>query len=489
MQRNCLCLPCLFQVPFRLKSKLVTEGALYSPHAIGRPHILIITVQNAVDQEQQVIASEPETSATNVATGDQMQSTNNAATESAASDAATSDAAASDTAGVTDAFEPYRKKQRNRENVQARVVKWQRNGLEMELEDGTRAFMPNDMIDRDPNRNIANYFGKTLQVRITSVKPLPGKTAEITVSHRAVIDDELRTQGKERVQDLNIGDVVEVKVKSFNNQGVVVDMGAGVDATIRARDLSWEKFDHPYEVVKRGQDLQAKILQIDKGRRRVILGVKQLTPDPYLSKIAGFEKGQTVKGTVTKINDFGAEIELEPNVIAFLPISEISWKRINKVSDAVQQGEELELKIITADTEERKLTVSLKQMSDNPLKQIEATYKLNSDHNGVIKEINRGGVVVTLEHNAEGFVPRRELSHDRIERLEDQFKVGTTLENLRVIEYDRRNGKITMSLIAAEREAQRNTLKDYRATSKASSFTLGDLASLKEKLERIERGS
>jgi len=435
-------------------------------------------VETTVDQEQQVIASEPEATA-NHAAGDQMQQD---VQEQPAQEST------QQPADSNDPYEHLRKKQRSKENVQARVVKWQRNGLEMELEDGTKAFMPNDMIDRDPNRNIANYFGKTLPVRITSVKPAPGKKAEITVSHRAVIDDELRTQGKERVNNLNIGDVIEVKVKSFSNQGVVVDMGPGVDATIRARDLSWEKFDHPYEVVKRGETLQAKIIQLDKGRRRVILGVKQLTPDPHFEKLKSYEKDRIVKGKVTRTNEFGAEVELEPGVTAFLPISEISWKRVPTVDSAVKVGDELETKIITSDPEAHKLTLSLKQLIENPLRTIEATYKVGTDHAGTIKEINRGGVVVDLPHSAEGFVPRRELSHDRIDRLEDTFKVGQELQNLRVIEYDRRNGKVTLSLTAAEKEAQRSTLKNYRATSSASSFTLGDLASLKEKLEKIERG-
>ena len=125
---------------------------------------------------------------------------------------------------------------------------------------------------------------------------------------------------------------------------------------------------------------------------------------------------------------------------------------------------------------------------ENPLRKIESTFRPGTDHDGTIKEVTRGGVVVALEHGAEGFVPRRELSHDRIERLEDTFKAGKPLEGLRVIEYDRRSSKITLSLIAAEKEAQRNTLRNYRPTSKASSYSLADsLAALKEQLQREER--
>jgi small subunit ribosomal protein S1 len=314
-----------------------------------------------------------------------------------------------------------------------------------------------------------------------------GKKAEVAVSHRAVIEDELRQQGREGIQALNIGDVIEGKIKSFNANGVLVDIGAGIEASIRTKDLTWDNIEHPYEAVKRGDTVQAKILQIDKGRRRVQLGIRQMTPDPFLAQFGKFELGQILSGKVIRINDFGAELELEPGITAFLPISEIFWARIPTVGEVLKIDDVFDVKLIHIDPETRKITGSKKQLVDNPLRKIENTYKVGTDHNGTIKEVNKGGVVVDLPHGAEGFIPRRELSHDRIERLEDVFKPGKLLEGLRVIEYDRRNGKVTLSYIAAERDAQRTTLKNYKATSKASSFALGDLASLKEKLEKLER--
>ena len=154
----------------------------------------------------------------------------------------------------------------------------------------------------------------------------------------------------------------------------------------------------------------------------------------------------------------------------------------------------MEVKLLTVDTDDRRITVSRKQLIEDPARAIENTFKPGTDHNGTIKEINRGGIVVTLEHNAEGFVPRRELSHDRIERIEDTFKIGKLLEGLRVIEFNRGGRhesrampQITLSLIAAEREAQRTTLKEYRPSSRASSYSLADsLSALKEKLARQE---
>jgi small subunit ribosomal protein S1 len=282
--------------------------------------------------------------------------------------------------------------------------------------------------------------------------------------------------------------VIDAKIKSFTKDGAVVDLGPGIDAIIRTRDLSWSPIEHPYEAVKRGETVQAKILQVDKGRRRVQLGIRQLTLDPFLEKFEKYKVDQTLQGEVLWTNDFGAELQLESELTAFLPVSEIAWNRVESVAHVLKPGDIVEAKIITLDPERRKITVSRKQMIENPMKKIESTYRVGTDHNGTIKEVNKGGVVVALEHNAEGFVPRRELSHDRIERLEDVFKAGKPLENLRVIEYDRRNGRITLSAIEAEREAQKKTLKNYKATSKASSFTIGDLASLKEKLEKIERG-
>jgi len=404
-----------------------------------------------------------------------------------------------------DQWEPLRAKAREKETVQARVVKWQRNGLEMELADEViaghpvlKAFMPNDNIDHDPNRNIANYFGKTLPVKLTSVKAAPGaKAPEIVVSHRAVLDEEARQAGHEAVKILKVGDVIEVKVKAFDRDTVIVDLGPGVEAVIRLRDLAWQHVEHPYEVVKRGETVSAKVLALDRGRRQVRLGIKQLTEDPELAKYQAYQPGQIHKGRIATVGNFGAEIELPNGLLGFLPISEIAWHRIGAVSEAVSPGDEMEVKLLTVDTDDRRITVSRKQLIEDPARLIESTFKPGTDHNGTIKEINRGGIVVTLEHNAEGFVPRRELSHDRIERLEDTFKIGKPLEGLRVIEFNRggrynesrSTPQITLSLIAAEREAQRTTLKEYRATSKASRYSLADsLSALKEKLAQQESG-
>ncbi len=405
----------------------------------------------------------------------------------------------------SDKWEPLRSIARERATVEARVIKWQRNGLEMELVDSPvegvaslKAFMPNDNIDHDPNRNIANYFGKTLPVKLTSVKAAPNAPAPtITVSHRAVLNEEARSTGTEAVKHLKVGDVIEVKVKSFDHDNVLLDMGAGVDAVIRLRDLSWQPIEHPYEVVKRGETISAKVLALDRGRRQVRLGVRQLTLDPELAKYEEYQVGQSHKARVTSIGNFGAEVELPNGLVAFLPISEIAWHRIGTVAELLSPGDEVEVKLLTIDSRDRRITVSRKQLIEDPARVMETTFKLGTDHAGTIKEVNRGGVIVELQHGAEGFVPRRELSHDRIERLEDVFKIGKPLDGLRVIEFNR-NGRrtdnrgvpqITLSLIAAEREAQRTTLKEYRATSKASRYSLADsLAALKEKLSQQEAG-
>jgi small subunit ribosomal protein S1 len=408
--------------------------------------------------------------------------------EAAETAPATSDAAA--TPERQDPWSAERQAMREKKTVEARVIKWQRNGLEMQLSDGDKpAFMPNDMIDRDPNRNVANYFGKTLPVKITSVKAGPGsKPAEITVSHRAVLDEELRTAGRERIQSMNVGDVIEGKIKSFAKDNVLVDLGPGIDAVIRLRDLSWKRIEHPYEIAKRGETISAKILSLDKQRRRVQLGVKQLTDDPELTKYSEYAPQQNIKAKVLTTGPHGAELELPNGLVAFLPMSEIDWKRINAVTDVLNVGDEVEVQILTVSTDDRRITVSRKQLIEDPRRKVEQTFRVGSDHSGTIKEVNRGGVVLELEHGTEGFIPRRELSHDRIERLEDTFKAGKPLENARVIEFDRRTGRITLSLIAAEKEAQRSTLKNYRASSRASSYSLADsLAGLKAQLEQQEK--
>jgi small subunit ribosomal protein S1 len=386
---------------------------------------------------------------------------------------------------VSGPFDHYEKIRRTRQIIEAKVIKWAHNGLEVELEGGVKASMPNNHIDLDPDRNIAKYFGKTVPVRIISIKP-NGEHPFLGVSHRSVLEDDLKKASKETLETMKIGDVIDAKVKAFNMKDVIVDLGPGVDAIIFGKDLSWEHFSHPYEIVKRGAILQAKVLQIDKKHRRIQLGVRQLTSDPYLEKFSKFKEGERLQAKVVSINDFGAEVSIGEDVTAFLPISEISWERIPTVASGVNIGEEFEAQILTVDAYKRRITVSKKRLIENPVRQREEKYKLGTDHNATIKEITKGGIVVKFEDGNEGFVPRRELSHDRIERLEDVFKKDKPIEGLRVMEYDRRDGKITLSFIAAEKEAQRKTLRNYRATPRGSSFSLGELAQLKEKLQQAE---
>lgn len=398
-----------------------------------------------------------------------------------------------------DPLDAFRARMRAKERIQARVTKWQRNGLEVELEGGQRAFLPNDNIDRDPNRNVANYFGKTVPVVITNVRPVAeDESRKITVSHRAVLEEELRDAGREAMKNYSVGDVIDVKVKSFSKDNVIVDLGPGIEAIIRLRDLSWQQVEHPYELLKRGESVTAKILSLDRGRRHVQLGIRQLTPDPEIEKYAEYQPEQNVTAKVATVGPHGAEIALSNGLIGFLPMSEIAWERIGQVTDVLNVGDEVQVKILTVDSKERRITASRKLLIENPARLLETTFRIGTDHNGIIKEVTRGGLVVDLPlgdnaHGAEGFIPRRELSHDRIERLEDSFKAGKPLEGLRVTEFDRRgqrNGqpRITLSLIAAEREAQRTTLREYRAAPRESRYSLADsLAALKAKLEGQEK--
>jgi len=386
---------------------------------------------------------------------------------------------------IKEPISEFEQLRRSRQIINAKVIKWANNGLEVELDNGTKASMPNNHIDLDPDRNIAKYFGKVVPVRVINIRP-NGAHSEISVSHRSVLEDELKKNSKEKLESLHQGDVIEAKVKAFNIKDVLLDLGPGVDAVVHGKDLSWEHFNHPYEVVKRGQIVQAKVLQIDKKHRMIQLGIRQMTTDPYLEKFSAFKEGDRLQAKVNSINDFGAEVSIGEDTTAFLPISEISWERIPTVASAFNVGDEFEVQVLTVDAKKRRISVSKKRLIENPVRQREEKYRPGTDHDGTIKEITKGGVVVAFADGNEGFVPRRELSHDRIERLEDVFKKDKPIEGLRVIEYDRRDGKITLSFIAAEKEAQRNTLKNYRATPKGSSFSLGELGSLKEKLEQAE---
>ncbi len=170
------------------------------------------------------------------------------------------------------------------------------------------------------------------------------------------------------------------------------------------------------------------MLELDKRHRTVNLGVKQLTSDPMLEMYNSVTERSVIKAKVTTIADQGAEVQFETGAIGFLPISEISWERIPSVSDAVAVGDEFDVQILTVEPKRHRITCSKKRLIENPIRQRQERYKLGSDHNATIKEVTRGGLVVVFEDGNDGFVPRRELSHDRIERLEDVFKKDRPIE-------------------------------------------------------------
>src|SRR5947209_12351013 len=304
-----------------------------------------------------------------------------------------------------DHFEQIRK---SRQIIDAKVIKWAKNGLEVEIENGIKAAMPNNHIDLDPDRNIAKYFGKVVPVRIINIKT-NGEHPHISVSHRSVLEDDLKKASKEKMESLHTGDVIEARVKSFNIKDVILDLGPGVEAFIHGKDLSWEHFGHPYEVVKRGETVKAKVLEIDKKHRQIRLGIRQMTADPLLEKFSKFKEGDILHATVTSINDFGAEVSIAEETTAFLPISEISWERIPTVASAVNLGDEFDVQVLTIDPKKRRLSVSKRRLIENPTRQRQEKYKVGTDHDATVKEITKGGIVVRFDDGNEGFVPRREL--------------------------------------------------------------------------------
>ncbi len=308
---------------------------------------------------------------------------------------------------------------------------------------GLEAFLPGSQIDIKPIRDYDEYVGKKMEFKVVKINH---EFRNVVVSHKALIEADLEEQKKEIMSKLEVGQVLEGTVKNITSYGVFIDLG-GIDGLIHITDLSWGRVNHPDEVVELDSTINVVILEFDDEKRRIQLGLKQLTAHPWDALDQKSAIGDTIKGKVVVVADYGAFVEIQPGVEALVHVSEMSWStHLRSASDFLKVGQEIEAQILTLDREERKMSLGMKQLQPDPWAEIAKKYPVGSTHNVVVRNFTNFGIFVELEEGVDGLIHISDLSWvKKIKHPSEFTKVGEKID-AQVIELDMESRKLSLGV-------------------------------------------
>ena len=306
---------------------------------------------------------------------------------------------------------------------------------------GIEAFLPGSQIDVKPIRDYDVFVGKTMEFKVVKINQ---EFKNVVVSHKALIEAELEQQKKEIIGKLEKGQVLEGTVKNITSYGVFIDLG-GVDGLIHITDLSWGRVSDPREVVQLDQKLNVVILDFDDEKKRIALGLKQLTPHPWDGLDANLKVGDHVKGKVVVMADYGAFIEIAPGVEGLIHVSEMSWSQhLRSAQDFMKVGDEIEAVVLTLDREERKMSLGIKQLKADPWETIEEKYPVGSKHTAKVRNFTNFGVFVEIEEGVDGLIHISDLSWTKKIKHPSEFtQIGADIE-VQVLEIDKENRRLSL---------------------------------------------
>jgi small subunit ribosomal protein S1 len=306
---------------------------------------------------------------------------------------------------------------------------------------GIEAFLPGSQIDVKPIRDYDQYVNKTMEFKVVKINH---EFKNIVVSHKALIEADIEEQKKEIIGQLEKGQVLEGIVKNITSYGVFIDLG-GVDGLVHITDLSWSRINHPNEIVELDQKLNVVILDFDEDKSRIQLGLKQLSKHPWEALGDTVKVGDQVKGKVVVIADYGAFVEVEEGVEGLVHVSEMSWStHLRSAQDFVKVGDEIDAVILTLDREDRKMSLGIKQLSQDPWTDITTKYPAGSKHSGIVRNFTNFGVFVELEEGIDGLIYISDLSWTKKIKHPSEFtNVGDTLDVV-VLELDVEGRKLSL---------------------------------------------
>jgi len=453
------------------------------------------------------------------------------------------------------------------EKISGTITRRIKGGMVVSL-NGVDAFLPGSQIDVKPIRDFDAFLGREMEFKIVKVNHA---RRNIVVSSRVLIEKEMESQRSEVIKQIEKGQVRKGMVKNITDFGVFVDLG-GVDGLLHITDLSWGRVNHPSEVVKLDEEIEIVILDYNENKDRISLGRKQLLPHPWENIEEKYPVGKVVTGKIVSLTDYGAFVELETGIEGLIHISEMSWSQhIKHPSQILHVGSEVEAKVLSIESDEKKISLGLKQLEPDPWQEIEAKYPINSRHKGVVRNltqfgafveleegidglvhisdlswtkkirhpsevvkkgdeievivlgINRDerrialghkqiednpwetfeqkyqietdtkgivtriidkGVIVTLPLGVDGFIPMTHLGHPKLKKATEYYKEGDEIP-CKVIEFDKENKKIVLSVTSYFKDRERNDLEDYLAKQGVESTTLQDL--VKDMPDKVEK--
>ena len=306
---------------------------------------------------------------------------------------------------------------------------------------GIEAFLPGSQIDVKPIRDYDVFVGKTMEFKVVKINQ---EFKNVVVSHKALIEAELEQQKKEIIGKLEKGQVLEGTVKNITSYGVFIDLG-GVDGLIHITDLSWGRVSDPKEVVELDQKLNVVILDFDDEKKRIALGLKQLTPHPWDALDANLKVGDHVKGKVVVMADYGAFIEIAPGVEGLIHVSEMSWSQhLRSAQDFMKVGDEVEAVVLTLDREERKMSLGIKQLKSDPWETIEEKYPIGSKHTAKVRNFTNFGVFVEIEEGVDGLIHISDLSWTKKVKHPSEFTQICADIDVQVLEIDKENRRLSL---------------------------------------------
>ena len=341
---------------------------------------------------------------------------------------------------------------------------------------GIEAFLPGSQIDVHPIRDYDQFVGKTMEFKVVKINQ---EFRNVVVSHKALIEAELEAQKQEIISKLEKGQILEGTVKNITSYGVFVDLG-GVDGLIHITDLSWGRVDDPKKVVELDQKINVVILDFDEEKKRIALGLKQLTPHPWDALDADLKVGDHIKGKVVVLADYGAFVEVQPGVEGLIHVSEMSWSQhLRSAQEFLKVGDEVEAVILTLDRDERKMSLGIKQLKEDPWEAIEVKYPVGSKHTAKVRNFTNFGVFVELEEGVDGLIHISDLSWTKKVKHPSEFtKVGEPIDVI-VLDIDKENRRLSLG----HKQLEVNPWDEFE-----KQFTVGSIHTGKV-LEVLEKGA
>ncbi len=346
---------------------------------------------------------------------------------------------------------------------------------------GIEAFLPGSQIDVKPIRDFDIFVGKKMEVKVVKIN---NTNDNVVVSHKVLIEKDIEKQKAEILNNLDKGQVLEGVIKNMTNFGVFIDLG-GVDGLLHITDISWGRINHPEEVLKLDQKVNVVVLDFDDEKKRISLGMKQLTAHPWDSLPAEIVVGSKVKGRIVNVADYGAFLELQTGVEGLIHVSEMSWSQhLRNPQDFMKAGDELEAVVLTLDREERKMSLGIKQLTEDPWtkQDLLSKYAVGTKHSGVVRNLTNFGLFIELEEGIDGLVHVSDLSWTKKIKHPSEFvKVGEQLEVV-VLELDAENRKLALG----HKQLEENPWNTFETIFTSGSIHKGTIVSKNDKGVMVE---